>query len=77
MKKILITGCSGYIGSHLTKLLENEYEVHGLDIREPQHPVKEFNRIDINRLFAIEQEKKMKEMVELSFEDFRRISLNF
>lgn len=31
MKKILITGNSGYIGSHLTKLLEKDYEVYGLD----------------------------------------------
>lgn len=56
MKKILITGNSGYIGSHLTKLLEKDYIVHGLDIHEPQHPVKEFHQIDINRLFAIEEE---------------------
>lgn len=56
MKKILITGNSGYIGSHLTKLLEKDYIVHGLDIREPQHPVNEFYEIDINRLFSIDQE---------------------
>jgi len=56
MKKILITGSSGYIGSHLCKMLEGEYEVHGLDIREPQHPVKAFNHIDINRLFTTEDE---------------------
>lgn len=54
MKKILITGCSGYIGSHLSKLLENDYEVHGLDINEPQHPVKQFFKFDINRPFAIQ-----------------------
>ena len=40
MKKILITGNSGYIGSHLTKLLKDEYELHGLDLKVPQ--------IDIN-----------------------------
>lgn len=56
MKKILITGCSGYIGSHLCKLLENEYEVHGLDIRPPQHPVKKFIEQDINRIFNVEDE---------------------
>ena len=53
MKKILITGCSGYIGSHLCKMLENEYEVHGLDIEEPQAPLNEFYRCDINRQFVI------------------------
>lgn len=56
MKKILVTGNSGYIGSHLCKMLEKDYEVHGLDIREPQHPVKEFHQIDINRLFTTEIE---------------------
>lgn len=46
--KILITGCSGYIGSHLCKLLESEnIEVHGLDIREPQFPLKAFYKNDI------------------------------
>lgn len=49
MKKILITGCSGYIGSHLSKRLESEYEVYGLDIRNNVHPVKEFFQVDINR----------------------------
>jgi UDP-glucose 4-epimerase len=53
MKKILITGCSGYIGSHLCKMLENDYEVHGLDIDEPQASLNEFYRCDINRQFAI------------------------
>ena len=53
MKKILITGCSGYIGSHLSKMLVNDYEVHGLDIEEPQAPLNEFYRCDINRPFTI------------------------
>ena len=35
MKKILITGCSGYIGQHLAKWLENDYEVYGIDIVDP------------------------------------------
>lgn len=56
MKKVLVTGCSGYIGSHLCKMLENDYEVHGLDIREPQHPVKKFIQQDINRIFTLEDE---------------------
>jgi UDP-glucose 4-epimerase len=42
MKKILITGCSGYIGSHLTKLLKGKYEIHGIDKIPPQEPVDKF-----------------------------------
>ena len=56
MKKILITGNSGYIGSHLTKLLEKDYEVHGLDFRPPQHPVTQFFQQDINKIFALPHE---------------------
>jgi len=39
--KILITGNSGYIGSHLTKILssKNSFEIHGLDKAEPNIPV--------------------------------------
>jgi len=36
MKKILITGNSGYIGSHLTKMLKDEYIIHGMDMNQPQ-----------------------------------------
>lgn len=53
MKKILITGNSGYIGSHLCKMLEGQYEIHGLDINDPIVPVSKFYKVDINRLFTI------------------------
>jgi UDP-glucose 4-epimerase len=58
MKKVLITGCSGYIGSHLAKMLMNsmKYEVHGLDIHEPQQPMNKFYNQDINRLFTLAEE---------------------
>lgn len=38
MKKILITGNSGYIGSHLSDMLlkKGMYEIHGLDKKKPQ-----------------------------------------
>lgn len=38
MKKILITGNSGYIGSHLSQMLlkKSGYEIHGLDKSKPQ-----------------------------------------
>lgn len=53
MKKVLVTGSSGYIGSHLCKMLKGNYEVHGLDINEPIVPVDKFYQVDINRLFTI------------------------
>lgn len=53
MKKILVTGSSGYIGSHLCKMLKGNYIVHGLDINEPIVPVDKFYKVDINRLFTI------------------------
>lgn len=49
----MITGCSGYIGSHLCKVLEHDYEVHGLDVNESNIPLKKFYKADINRLFTI------------------------
>jgi UDP-glucose 4-epimerase len=47
--KILITGNSGYIGSHLTQLLNkrNNLELYGLDRNAPQLPVKEHSRNNI------------------------------
>ena len=41
MKKVLITGNSGYIGSHLTKLLSKNYHVYGLDENKNTVPVVE------------------------------------
>ena len=54
MKKILITGSSGYIGSHLCSLLEDDYEVHGLDIKEPQYNINKFYKLDITKSFNID-----------------------
>lgn len=56
MKKILITGNSGYIGSHLTKMLQDEYEVHGLDVNPPQIIPKVHHTIDIRKQFVLEDE---------------------
>lgn len=45
MKKILITGNSGYIGSHLTQLLSkrNDLELYGLDQSKPIVPMERFS----------------------------------
>ena len=53
MKKVLITGSSGYIGSHLCKMLAGRYIIHGLDITEPIVPVHKFYKCDINQLFTL------------------------
>jgi UDP-glucose 4-epimerase len=54
MKTVLVTGCSGYIGSHLCKLLvDNNYNVHGLDVVEPKVQLNKFYKVDINQLFTI------------------------
>ena len=66
MKKVLITGVSGYIGSHLCKLLTNEYEVHGLDIVDPQAPLNEFYRCDINRQFALPEDIEYDAVIHLA-----------
>ena len=49
MKKILITGNSGYIGSHLTQILNTyrQYELYGLDLNQPQIEIKNFTTQDI------------------------------
>lgn len=53
MKKVMVTGCAGYIGSHLCKMLAGRYIIHGLDVKEPIVPVHKFYKVDINQLFTI------------------------
>ena len=55
MKKILITGSSGYIGRHLTNVLCNDYEVFGLDRKyEPQYGFGFFEQ-DINNMVCLDE----------------------
>lgn len=66
VKKVLITGSSGYIGSHLCKMLEGEYEVHGLDLNDPKAPLNEFYRCDINRQFSIPDDIEFDAVIHLA-----------
>lgn len=59
MKKILITGNSGYIGSHLSNLLlkSRNFEIYGLDKNKPQIPLHKFYLQDIReKNFNIDEE---------------------
>jgi len=56
MKKILITGNSGYIGSHLCKMLDGEYEIVGLDLKDPQFKVSRHFIRDIKDQFTLKKE---------------------
>lgn len=49
VKRVLITGNSGYIGSHLTKLLKDEYSLQGIDLVLPQIDIPH-SSFDIRRL---------------------------
>jgi len=49
LKTVLVTGCSGYIGSHLVKHLEGKYKVLGLDIAPPDYSLENFIRHDIKK----------------------------
>lgn len=57
MRKILITGNSGYIGSHLTKMLTGDFEVYGLDINNPQCPVVKHYKEDIRKTIPVKSIK--------------------
>jgi UDP-glucose 4-epimerase len=58
-KKILITGNSGYIGSHLSQILikNSDLKLHGLDIRKPKIDLNKFYYQDITEeRWGIDQE---------------------
>lgn len=53
MKTILITGNSGYIGSHLTKCLSQEFKIIGLDLAQPKAKVWEHFNSDIRNFVGL------------------------
>lgn len=55
MKKILITGCSGYIGSHLINYLKKDYIIHGIDMVDTQVNPNSFLKTNINHRIHIEE----------------------
>lgn len=56
MKKILITGNSGYIGSHLTKMLIKDNIVHGIDKNVPVVNTNWFLHTNINHPIVLDEE---------------------
>jgi UDP-glucose 4-epimerase len=54
MKKILITGSSGYIGSHLLKKLKKKFEIFCLDKNESTVKIGEFHRVDIRDIRSLQ-----------------------
>lgn len=56
MKKVLITGSSGYIGSHLCNFLKDDYDLYGLDIDDPHVQVNNFFKLDITSNFILSEE---------------------
>ena len=56
MKKILITGNGGYIGSHLTQLLCDNYDLYGFDIQHPLVKINNFVHQDITTAFDLNTE---------------------
>jgi UDP-glucose 4-epimerase len=53
MKTILITGNSGYIGSHLCDRLQKKYRIIGLDINPPKISVHDHLSVDIRQLKTV------------------------
>tara|TARA_Y100000591_G_scaffold33500_1_gene24871 strand:- start:200 stop:1141 length:942 start_codon:yes stop_codon:yes gene_type:complete len=56
MKKILITGCAGFIGFHLSKKLSKDYSVFGIDSYEKN----KFSKIAIDRVKKLKKIKNFK-----------------
>jgi UDP-glucose 4-epimerase len=56
MKKILVTGSSGYIGRHLVHMLNEDYEVTGLDIKYVPQLGKYFIEQDINNMICLDEQ---------------------
>lgn len=50
--RILVTGCNGFIGSHLVKYLKDYYEVYGVDIKSKIHTARS-SYCDLSNAFYV------------------------
>lgn len=55
MKKVLITGSSGYIGRHLANMLSDNHEVTGLDVKYAPQIGVWFHEQDINNMVCLDE----------------------
>lgn len=72
MKKILITGCSGFIGYHLSKELSKNYKIIGIDSLEN----KDFSKIGKDRTNELKKKKNFT-FKKINISEFKKLELIF
>jgi UDP-glucuronate 4-epimerase len=72
MKKILITGCSGFIGFHLSKELSKNYRIIGVDSLEK----KKFSKIAKDRTKELKKNKNFT-FKKINISEFKKLELIF
>ena len=54
MKKILVTGCAGFIGSQFVKKIINKYKVYGIDNFDTYYSI----NLKKKRIFDLKKKQK-------------------
>ena len=54
--KVIITGCSGFVGTHLCRAMVENFDVYGLDVAEPSFDDEsfKFSKVDLRKKSEIE-----------------------